>query len=406
MNSAPSPPSLLARSTPFQDAGVASIRPSGQGDITRDWRAFRQAFPTTSRFVYLDTARKALVPQWIEQAFGSWLHDIYDEAGGSAFSMGSVEEARADIAGMVGAPADCLALVKNTSEGMNIIAQGLGLEAGDNVVLSEFEHENNTFPWRYLTRRGIDVRIVAGGPDGRIALDRYREVIDGRTRVVTAAWVTYGNGFRSDVPAIADIAHRHGAIMVVDGIQAMGILNARIDAISADAVICGGHKTLLALAGAGLLYMRKELIERVTPPYAAKFSFTSIDRAVPDLELMNDAHRFEYGNPNFLGIWVQRLSARTIQAVGLDRIEARVHDLTDRLLAGLDERGVAVRTPRPWHERAGIVSMDVAEDAVAVVKRLAERKIIVSEKDGFVRASIHAYNDENDIDAFLDAIGT
>jgi cysteine desulfurase / selenocysteine lyase len=372
--------------------------------IATDWDAFRSAFPTTKRFVYLDTARKALLPVWVEEAMSGWLRDIYENAGEGAFSMAEIETARAEIACTFGAPAANLALIKNTSEGMNILAKGLDIHAGENVVLSECEHENNTFPWRYLAAKGVDVRIVRAGNDGRIPLERYRDAFDSKTRVATVAWVAYGNGARSDVPALASIARRHGTLVALDGIQAVGTINQRIDSLDADVVVAGGHKTQFSLAGAGFLYVRDNAIERIVPPYAAKFSFTSLDRTVAELTLAGDAHRFEYGNPNFLGIHVQQSSARVIREVGLDRIEARVRLLTDHLIAGLDAAGIAVRTPRPWQQRAGIVSMDLRRHAGDAVRQLAERRIIVSEKDGFVRASVHAYNNESDIDTLLDAL--
>lgn len=370
-------------------------------DVAHDWRAFRAAFPTTSRFVYLDTANKALLPRWTEEGMRGYMADIYDSAGRAAFSMASVEEAREDIAAFVGAPPQCLALIKNTSEGMNIVANGLGGGEGDNVVFSEFEHENNTFPWRFLARKGIELRIVKSGPDGRVPLQAYRDVVDARTRIVSVAWVAYGNGFRSDIPALVEIAHRAGAKLVVDAIQAVGILDRRIDSLGADIVVSGGHKTLLSPAGAGIFYVRPDLLVDLEPAYAAKFSFSSLDRTIPDLRLSGDAHRFEYGNPNFLGIWLQRRSARILKQVGLKRIEARVRELTTRLMNGLERLPVTVLTPRPWEERAGIVSLRTAAAAKSVVARLRERSIILSEKDGFVRASIHAYNDESDIDTLL-----
>jgi cysteine desulfurase/selenocysteine lyase len=372
--------------------------------IATDWNSFRSAFPTLERFVYLDTARKALVPLWVEAAMSEWLRDVYENAGEAAFSMDAVEAARAEIARTFGAPAANLALIKNTSEGMNILAKGLDIVPGENVVLSESEHENNTFPWRYLTAKGVDVRIIRADNDGKIPLELYRDTIDRKTRVVSVAWVAYGNGARSDVQEVAAIAHRHGALLAVDGIQGVGTIGQRIDSLDADVVVAGGHKTQFSLAGAGFLYVRDNAIERIVPPYAAKFSFTSLDRKVAELTLAPDAHRFEYGNPNFLGIQVQQFSARMIREVGLDRIEARVHMLTDRLLAGLDAAGIRVRTPRPWHQRAGIVSMDLGRDAGEAVRELAQRKIILSEKDGFARASVHAYNNESDIDALLDAL--
>src|ERR1700730_6692309 len=143
--------------------------------IATDWDAFRSAFPTTKRFVYLDTARKALLPVWVEEAMSEWLRDIYENAGEGAFSMTEIEAARAEIACTFGAPATNLALIKNTSEGMNILAKGLDIHAGENVVLSDCWHENNPFPWRFLAGDAVDVRIVRAGNDGRIPLERYRD---------------------------------------------------------------------------------------------------------------------------------------------------------------------------------------------------------------------------------------
>ena len=375
--------------------------PAALGDITRDWNAFRAAFPTTKNFTYLDTARKGLVPVWVEQAMRDWMADVYDNAGFKAFSMEETESAREDVARTFGADPECVALVKNTSEGVNIIAQGLGIKPGENVVISVNEHENNTFPWRYLTRNGVDVRILSADENATIPFAAYEKAIDKKTRVVSMAWVSYGAGIRSNIADIVSLAQLHGAFTVVDGIQAIGILDERVDSLNADAVVCGGHKTLMSLAGAGFLYMRKEAIERIAPPYAAKFSFTSVDRTVPDLRLAPDARRFEYGNPNFLGIWVQRNSARIIRDVGLNRIEERVRALSDRLMAGLDALGIRIRTPRKWENRAGIVSMDFRKNAPELVDRFAERRVIVSDRDGFVRASLYACNNEADIDAFL-----
>lgn len=370
-----------------------------------DWEALRREFPTTETHAYLALANKALLPRRVEAAMREWMADIYDNAGVEAFSMAPIEETRKTVARVFGAPADCVALIKNTSEGINIVAQGLALQPGDNVVISAFEHENNTFPWRYLEARGVEVRMARPAPDGAVPVDCYAPLVDARTRVVAAAWVSYGNGYRQDVPALADFCHERGARLVVDGIQAVGILATPLAELGADVVVAGGHKAQFSLAGAGFLYMKKDMIPEVTPPYAAKFSFTSNDRFQEKPELARDAHRFEYGNPNFLGVWVQRRSAEFIEAVGLENIEARVHALTDYAIARADARGIGVRTPRPWSQRAGIVSLDLGVDHEALVADLQAKKVFVSYKDGYVRLALHFYNNEADIDRFFDAAG-
>ena len=369
-----------------------------------DRTMLRADFPTTKKFCYLNLANKAILPRSVEASMQSWLGDIYENAGTAAFSMDEIEKTRAQVADTFGAPKECIALVKNTSEGVNIVAQGFPWTVGDNVVISEFEHENNTFPWRHLARRGIEIRLAAPGPDGCISVDQYRDIVDGRTRILAVGWVVYGNGYRADLRALSDFCHENDVKLLVDGIQAVGILSDRIDDLGADVLLAGGHKAQFSLAGAGFMYATPEMISSLTPPYAAKFSFDTLDRTVPDPGLATDAHRFEYGNPNLLGTWVQRRSAEYLKSVGLVNIEARVRHLTTHLIETADKYQIAVRTPRPWAHRAGIVSLDLGRHAGDTVRKLNAQGIIVAEKDGHLRASLHFYNNEDDIERFFSAL--
>jgi selenocysteine lyase/cysteine desulfurase len=369
-----------------------------------DWDALRKQFPAAGKFTYLDIARKAILPLWVDAAVRSWLDDVHQNAGARAFDMDGIEAARADVGATFGAPPRNLAFVKNTSEGMNIIAEGYDLRAGDNVLISDFEHENNTFPWRHLARRGVEIRRALPDSKGRVTVDCYRPLVDGRTRIVSAAWVAYGNGYRSDLSALSEFCRSRHIKLVVDAIQALGILSTPLAELGADAVVAGGHKAQFSLAGAGLMYMGDDMMERVTPPYAAKFSFASNDRRREVLELAPDAHRFEYGNPNFLGIWVQRHSARKLAEIGLAHIEQRVQDLTTALIEAALARGLALATPAPWHERAGIVSFVVPGDAGRIVEALRHKGVICSAKDGYVRCAVHFYNTGDDLGRFLDEL--
>lgn len=369
-----------------------------------DWAALRKEFPTTENCVYLNIANKAILPRSVEAAMQSWMTDIYENAGKDAFSMTGIEETRDAVAATFGAPRDCLALIKNTSEGINIVAQGFPWATGDNVVISEFEHENNTFPWRHLAKRGIEIRLAEPGEDGRITVDQYRGLIDDRTRILAVGWVVYGNGYRADLRALSDFCHDKGVKLLVDGIQAVGILSDRIDDLGADVLLAGGHKAQFSLAGAGFMYATPEMITTLTPPYAAKFSFDTQDRTVSDPELATDAHRFEYGNPNFLGTWVQRRSAEYLKGIGLANIESRVRELTTQLIETADTYQIRVRTPRPWEHRAGIVSLDLGRHAGETVRKLNDQGIVVAEKDNHLRASLHFYNNEDDIGRLFSAL--
>lgn len=369
-----------------------------------NWAALRSQFPALERLNFLNIAQKAVLPKAVEAAIAEWMQDVYTTAGQNSFSMLPVEETRKAVAAAFGMPARDVALIKNTSEGINIIAQGFPWRAGDNVVISEMEHENNTFPWRHLRRRDVEVRVARPDEQGRITADDYRGLVDGRTRIIAVAWVAYGNGYRADIDALADFCRGRGIKLVVDGVQGVGVLATPIADLGCDVLAAGGHKAQFSLAGAGFMYTTPEMTDMITPPYAAKFTHASNDRTQVAPKLASDAHRFEYGNPNFLGTHVQRRSAEFLSLVGLANIESRVRELTTRLIETAGDRQIRVRTPRPWAERAGIISFDLGQPAGPVVARLAEQGIIVSEKDGFVRASVHFFNNEEDIDCLIAAL--
>jgi cysteine desulfurase/selenocysteine lyase len=369
-----------------------------------DWRAVRKEFPTADKLTFLNSGMKVALPTCVAEAMQEWIGDVYETAGETAFAMAEIDKTRTAVAATFGAPADTISLIKNTSEGVSIIAQGFPWRPGDNVVISDIEHENNTFPWRYLKSRGVETRFAKPDQQGRATLDCYRPLVDKGTRILALAWVAYGNGYRAELAELGAFCRECGVKLIVDGIQGIGVLAAPISALGVDAMIAGGHKGQLSLTGAGFMYTTPELTAMITPPYAAKYSFKSNDRFQPELELAGDAHRFEYGNPNFLGCFVQRRSAEFIRSIGLDHIEARVRDLTTRLIEGAEKHQIRVRTPRPWHERAGLVSFELGKPAGPVVAALKKKRIIVSEKDGYVRAGVHVYNNEDDIDRLLDGI--
>ena len=368
-----------------------------------DFDALRKQFPTLDNFVYLDTAAKAPLPRCAQEAMVSYMADMWQRVGEKSFSMQEIERTRETLARLVGVPSKTVSFIKNTSEGINIVANGLGLEAGDKVLISEFEHSACVLPWRRLEKIGVEVEVVRGS-DGRISPESFIEKMDDRTRAVGVSWVAYGSGYRFDIPTIAAACRERDIVLLVDGIQGVGVLATPLTELGADVVVAGGFKGLLSPTGTGFLYCRERFAPRIDPAYVARFSFASDDKWKPDLELATDARRFEYGNPNYLGIWVMRHSLELILSIGLDQIEKRVRELTTLLYQRVEERGFKVITPEPWHERAGILSFDVPEPEL-VRRRLMERKIVVNVRDGgTLRAAPHFYNTPQDIETLVDAL--
>lgn len=369
-----------------------------------DWPALREAFPVLRNYAYLDLGRKAPLSIYAKEASDAWFVDTFETGGTTAFSMEAVEDTRSVVARTFGAPADQIALIKNTSEGINIVAAGFPWKPGDNVVITEHEHENNTFPWRHLADQGIEIRFAEPDDDGCVRLAGYERAVDGRTRILSVAWVAYGNGYRADLATLSEFCKSHGIKLVVDAIQAVGVLSDRVDSLGADVVVAGGHKAQFSLTGAGFMYLTTEMINLIRPPYAAKFSFTSNDRHQSAPKLHDNARRFEYGNPNFMGLAVQRRSAEFVAKIGLENIEARVRELTTYLIDEAGKRQIKILTPSDWEQRAGIVAIAVNGNADEVEANLKSQGVRLAAKDGHLRAGIHFYNNHNDIDRLLAAL--
>lgn len=367
-------------------------------DRLPDWTALREEFPTLARWTYLDVARKTIPPRCQERALQDYVRDVYDNAGADAWAATLVPETRAALAHLLGAKPQEIAFTRNTTDGLNIAAHAFELKPGDNVVLTDLEHTANRWVWKHWEAKGVEIRD-ARSRDGRLPLAAFEEQIDGRTRVVSTAYVTYGNGFRVDLPGLGRLCRERGVKLVVDGVQGAGILATPLSELGADIIAIGGHKALFGLTGTGIVYCREELLERIVTPFlkAPGAAPAASAHAFSQFDYMRTAHRFEGGNPNFLGLRVLRAGADFIQSIGLERIENRVRELTTECLRRLKAAGLKSLTPQAWEERAHIVSVP-APDAAGIMARLREtERIVVNVKDGAIRLSMSFFNNEEDI---------
>jgi selenocysteine lyase/cysteine desulfurase len=374
---------------------------------TPDWNALRGEFPTLRNWTYLDSARKSIPPRCQAQALEAYTRDVYENAGADAWAATNVAETRALLAQVLGAQPGEIAFTKNTTEGLNIAAHGLELKAGDNIVLTDMEHMANVWVWKHWEAKGVEIRY-ARNRDGRLPLEAFEERIDARTRVVSTAYVTYGNGCRVDLPALGAYCRGRGIRLVVDGVQAAGILAAPLAALNADVVAIGGHKGLFGLTGSGIVWCREELVNELKTPFVRAPETAGASKAkahaLSQFDYVSTAHRFEGGNPNFLGIRVLRAGAEFLRSIGIQQIENRVRELSDACLRTLAAAGLKTRTPAAWNERAQIVNV-LVPDAAGAMERLREKhRIVVNVKDDALRLSMSFFNTEEDIDKAVSAI--
>lgn len=366
------------------------------------WSRYRAEFPVTGHLIYLNHA--AVAP--LCRAAAEAMHELADDAllyGSYHYDewLDAYEGVRRAAAQLLGAERDEIAIVKNTSEGIATVAIGLDWRAGDKVVAFQEEFPANYFPWKRLENRGVRVEWLSVTDP----LDRIDEAARG-ARLLAISFVQYLSGYRADLQAIGEICHRQGAIFFVDAIQGLGAFPLDVNACHIDALAADGHKWLLGPEGCGILYIRRELQDRVDP---VEFGWTNVahyaDYASRDMSLRPDAGRYECGTLNTIGCFGLRAAMEFLLEVGVERIAPHVQALGDRIADGARQKGCEVLGVRTPANGAGIVSFRHPEvDARAIVHRLKERGIIAAPRQGWLRTSPHFYISPDDVDRMLEAL--
>jgi selenocysteine lyase/cysteine desulfurase len=364
----------------------------------------RSEFPVMERLTYLDSAYGNPLANSVRAAMEEYM-EAFQRDGVSVArdrAYGVLEEVRAKFAILVGGEASEVAFVKNTSEGLNIAASGLHVEAGDNVVLNELEHPNNTHCWNLLREKGVEIRNVPQR-EGRVDVGDINAVIDSKTRAVAVASTT-NMGFRFDLERIGRACHEQSALLVVDAVQSLGIepLDARkagVDVFSASA-----HKGLLGPHGIGFLYCSEEALGEIKPPYVAGISYEKTT-GTGEARLKKTAARFEYGNYNYLGGHAMVAALGILKKAGVRNIHSHSLELANAFRAGINEIGVTVLDSPAESERTNIVAFKVeGMESAEVRRRLLERNVMLSAHYGDLRASFALFNDQSDVETALESL--
>src|SRR5262245_51452850 len=234
--------------------------------IAENRAKLRAEMPAARNSVYLDHAAVAPLSQPAAEAIRSWCKDAL-EVGNPLWGtwVKGVEALRKTAAEMIGASADEIALVSNTTAGISLVAEGLDWREGDNVVTFADEFPSNQYPWINLSSRGVETRRIPTDVSGRPDLDKLAAACDSRTRIVSISWVGFATGYPHDVARIADIAHNKGALLFLDAIQGLGVFPINVHDFGIDFLAADGHKWLLGPEGAGVAYIRRQHLDKLRP---------------------------------------------------------------------------------------------------------------------------------------------
>ena len=368
----------------------------------------RALFPITERVVYLNHAAVSPPPLPTIAAVNAQLRDVAENGSLNYRNWIAVkEQARILAAGMIGARPEQIAFMRNTSDGLSTVANGLRWKPGDNLVTFRNEFPSNVYPWlRVRNVLGVEVRMCEER-NGRINLDELIGLMDQRTRLLAISQVQYLSGFRADLERIGRAVRAHDALLVVDLIQAMGVVPTNVDADFIDVAAAAGHKWLMTPEGVGLLYLSDRARQRIDPTLVGWIS-------VPNPE---DFNNFEQGWSNGALAWETgtgpsslihglEASLRLLTETGTDRIATYLEHLTDHLCERLKGSNYQVVSSRSPGEKSQIVCIrhKGGLSPLALYSHLKERSIITAPRCDRLRIAPHFYNNIEEIDELVTAL--
>jgi cysteine desulfurase / selenocysteine lyase len=366
--------------------------------------AWREEFPSCRSAVHMNHAGISPIPRRVAAAVRTLAEEaLLIDDGIYARWEARVHEVRGAFGRLIGARAEEIAFVRNTSEGLSLVANGCDWSPGDNVVLIADEFPANVYPWWGLAGRGVETRLVPRC-ELRFTVDDIAALVDRRTRVVSVSEVDWQSGFRANLASIGSFCQERGILFCVDGIQSVGALQVDVGAAAIDCLAAGGHKWLLAPEGCGCLFVAARVVEQLRPTALGWKSVTDAGRYLPyHLDLRPDAARFEAGSPAHLGVHALGAALDVLLEVGPRMIEERILATTAKLADGLRRRGATIVSPWGETERSGILNFRLGENA-ELYSALSRAGIICRKRLGGVRLAPHFYNDDSDVERVLEAV--
>jgi selenocysteine lyase/cysteine desulfurase len=361
----------------------------------------RSHFPILQEKTYLYSCSQGALSDAVEAGMRQYLASWRTSAAPWDAWMEAYESLRGAFARFINAQPDEVAIVTSASAGINPIANALQFDARNKVVLGEYEFPTMAHIWLAQRPRGAEVHFL-DGVDNAVPTELYERAIDNRTRIVPLTQVSFVNGFRPDVAAIAKIAHAQGALLFLDGYQDCGTRPMDVKALDVDFFVTGTLKYLLGPPGLGFLYVRRELIETLTPTITSwmaqreVFAFNT-----KCLDPSPDARRFEGGSPPIPNIYMARPAIDLLAGIGMDNVAAQIARLTAAFLKGARDLGIESKTPSA---SVGPLVVLRAKDPAAVLAKLTARGIAVSTRRDGVRFAFHVYNTLDDVDVALSAL--
>ena len=358
----------------------------------------RKEFPVTSEIIFFDHARVAPLPKRVKQVVTAFIDDAtrFGTAHYENWVL-ELERTRKKFAELINANRDEIAFVKNTSEGISIVANGFDWQLGDNVVIPDIEFPANVYPWWNLKQRGVETRMVKS-VGGRVLFDELVKQVDNKTRILSISSVECNSGFRSDLNRLGTFCKEKGILFFVDAIQSLGVLPLDVKKDHIDFLSADGHKWMLSVEGLGGFYISKNVVDRIRPTTMGWGNVVNAENFMDyDFTLQKDAKKFEEGTPNTMSIHAFGAALGLLLETGIDNIEKRVISLGNYIIAELNQRNIKIYSSTLLNERSGNISFVLDKDVSKLDSFMLENKVKLTVRDGLVRFSPHFYNNEDEV---------
>ncbi len=363
-----------------------------------NWDRWRAEFPILAQTTYLNSCSLGALSRRAEQRIAQFHHE-WHTLGASAWYeiwLGRLAELRGRVAAMLHAEEREIALAASVSAALTVIGSALDYRQRPRIVLGALDFPTLAYQW--LARRDAEVVIVESDDGATIDPQRFADAVDGRTALLATSHVYYTTGAIQDLRALADIAHAHGALFLVDAYQSAGQVPCDVRAADADIFIAGPLKWLMGGPGLSYLYVREALVRELEPQCAGWFGARDqFQFDTHHFEFRDDARRFELGTPALPTVHAALGGQEIVDEIGMLQIRGRNAALTELLIERVQANGFAVRCAADAERRSAIVMIEHGDPAGAVA-HLAGRGIIVDHRPGYVRVSPHFYNTEEEIE--------
>src|SRR5216684_1488494 len=361
----------------------------------------RSRFNIFQRKIYLNTCSQGALSDAVQAGLADYIASWHEQGSPWETWVNRYEEARTAFAQFINASPDEVAIVTSASSGINSIASALNFRERKKVVMGEFEFPTMGHVWLAQRVRGAEVQFVSAAGDC-IPAANYEEMIDRNTLIVPLAHVCFKNGFRSDVSAITQIAHRAGALVMLDNYQDCGTRPVDVKAMDLDFFVTGTLKYLLGPPGLAFMYVRKELISSLVPTVTGWFAQTNPFAFDPQhIDLSPTARRFESGSPSVPNVYAAMPGFQLLREIGMENVAAHIRKLTQSLLSCTRDLRIRAKTPA---DSAGPLVVLQSKDSTLLVQKFAESDIVASNRHDGLRISFHVYNTMDDVKAVAEVL--